>query len=146
MLGITGPSGAGKSTFARLLVGLISAATMASTNDMILGALEGYDTRTGDGGRRFNVVRYGPIITPDMLPDDDGKNINGPSLVKVPAWTPDPLGADHLYFGHHNGDYIRLAYSDSITGPYTIHAPGTLTLADAPGHAIILPHPRLHRR
>ena len=47
--------------------------------------------------------RHGPIVTPDMLPGDDGANINGPSLIKVPDWVSDRLGAYYLYFAHHTG-------------------------------------------
>ena len=55
----------------------------------------------------------GPIITPHM----DGRmgdNINGPSLVQVPDWVPNPLGRYYLYFGHHDGRYIRLAFADEL--------------------------------
>ncbi|MCX7303253.1 MAG: hypothetical protein NTV73_02785 [Hyphomicrobiales bacterium] len=43
-----------------------------------------------------------------------------------------PLGAYYLYFAHHRGKYIRLAYADEIAGPWTVYAPGTLKLADCP--------------
>ncbi|MBD3353211.1 MAG: hypothetical protein GF364_17155 [Candidatus Lokiarchaeota archaeon] len=56
-----------------------------------------------------------------------GNNINGPTLMKVPKWIEDPLGKYYLYFAHHGGKYIRLAYSESIRGPYEIYKPGTLT-------------------
>ena len=72
------------------------------------------------------------IVTPGMLPGTDGNNINGPSLLKVPDWVPNRLGRYYLYFAHHKGTYIRLAYSDNITGPYTVYAPGTLRLSEAP--------------
>ncbi|MBI3972242.1 MAG: hypothetical protein HY332_13225, partial [Chloroflexi bacterium] len=52
-----------------------------------------------------------PIIRPHM----DGRmgdNINGPSLIRVPDWVDDPLGRYYLYFAHHRGTYIRLAYAD----------------------------------
>lgn len=68
-----------------------------------------------------------PIIRPDM----DGRmgdNINGPSLIQVPDWIADPLGHYYLYFAHHNGDYIRLAYADDLAGPWTMHEPGVLPL------------------
>jgi hypothetical protein len=60
-----------------------------------------------------------------------GSNINGPSLIRVPEWVPDPLGRYYLYFAHHQGTFIRLAYADRIEGPWTVHAPGVLDLADA---------------
>jgi hypothetical protein len=74
-----------------------------------------------------------PIIRPDMLPGSDGANINGPSLIRVPPWVADPLGKYYLYFAHHGGKYIRLAYADRLEGPWKIHLPGTLKLSQAPG-------------
>ncbi len=71
-----------------------------------------------------------PIITAPMFPGDDGANINGPSLVKVPDFVENPLGNYYLYFAHHNGKYIRMAYADAVEGPYTIYEPGTLRLED----------------
>lgn len=71
-----------------------------------------------------------PIITPHM-DARMGSNINGPSLIKVPDWVTNPLGKYYLYFGHHRGDYIRLAYADEITGPWQIHTPGVMPLADS---------------
>jgi hypothetical protein len=43
---------------------------------------------------RIEVVRSqnNPIIRPDMLPGHDGGNINGPSLIRAPAWLAHPLG------------------------------------------------------
>ena len=67
-----------------------------------------------------------------MLPAGDGGNINGPSLIRVPDWVEEPLGRYYLYFAHHQGEYIRLAYADRVEGPWRIHAPGTLRLDDAP--------------
>lgn len=73
-----------------------------------------------------------PIIRPDMLPGRDGENINGPSLIRVPKWVKNPLGRYYLYFAHHSGTYIRLAYADQLEGPWRIHAPGALSLSDVP--------------
>ncbi len=81
---------------------------------------------------RYAARRLGPIITPQMLPGAEGTSINGPSLIKLPEWVPDPLGAYYLYFAHHKGDYIRLAVADSVTGPWRIHSPGTLSLGACP--------------
>lgn len=72
----------------------------------------------------------GPIIGPESC-DRIGTNINGPSLIAVPEWVEKPLGRYYLYFAHHRGDYIRLAYADSVLGPWTIHKPGVLPLAKA---------------
>ena len=71
-----------------------------------------------------------PIITPDM-DERMGQNINGPSLIRVPDWVPDPLGRYYLYFGHHRGTYIRLAYADELEGPWRIHTPGVLDLEES---------------
>jgi hypothetical protein len=73
-----------------------------------------------------------PIIRPEMLPGTDGENINGPSLIRVPAWLKNPLGRYYLYFAHHQGKYIRLAYADNPAGPYTVYEPGTLRLEQVP--------------
>jgi len=55
-----------------------------------------------------------------------GANINGPSLLRVPEWVKAPLGKYYLYFAHHSGKYIRLAYADRIEGPWRTHEPGSL--------------------
>ena len=72
-------------------------------------------------------LAHGPIIYPE-LDASIGTNINGPSLIRVPDWLPDRLGTYYLYFGHHQGKYIRLAYADRLEGPWTIYKPGTLQL------------------
>jgi hypothetical protein len=68
-----------------------------------------------------------PIITPDLHPSI-GANIQGPSAIRVPDWVEHRLGDYYLYFADHKGRYIRLAYADRITGPWTIHPPGSLQL------------------
>jgi hypothetical protein len=73
-----------------------------------------------------------PIIHPQMLRGNDGANINGPSLIRVPDWLPNPLGRYYLYFAHHRGAYIRLAYADALEGPWHVYDAGSLALADAP--------------
>lgn len=69
-----------------------------------------------------------PIIGPDLHPSL-GANIQGPSLIRVPSWLPNPLGRYYLYFADHKGSYIRMAYADSLTGPWRVHVPGSLHLA-----------------
>ncbi len=59
-----------------------------------------------------------------------GANINGPSVIRVPEWLPNRLGQYYMYFAHHQGTYIRLAFADSPEGPWTIHGPGVLHLDD----------------
>ena len=50
-----------------------------------------------------------PIIS-NKFYKELGGNINGPSIIEVPEWISNPLGRYYLYFAHHNGEYIRLAY------------------------------------
>lgn len=71
-----------------------------------------------------------PIIRPHM----DGRmgaNINGPSLIAAPPWLTAPLGRYYLYFADHKGGYIRLAHADAPEGPWRVHGPGCLDLADS---------------
>lgn len=75
-------------------------------------------------------LRDAPIVSLDAH-DGIGRNVNGPSLVRAPDWVDDPLGEYYLYFAAHDGQSIRLAYADHLTGPWAIHAPGTLHLDDA---------------
>lgn len=85
-----------------------------------------------------------PLITPDKIPGENGHNINGPSLIRAPDWLPGRLGTYYLYFAHHHGAYIRLAYADRLEGPWQIHAPGTLHLRDAPGDMDHIASPDVH--
>ncbi len=79
---------------------------------------------------RLHRLLDNPIILPTM-DSRMGDNINGPSLIRAPEWLENPLGRYYLYFGHHKGTYIRLAYADVPEGPYTTHEPGVLDLADS---------------
>lgn len=69
----------------------------------------------------------GPIIRPHM-DARIGENINGPSLIRAPDWLSGAPGRYLLYFAHHRGRYIRLAYADSLEGPWTTYEPGALRL------------------
>jgi hypothetical protein len=69
-----------------------------------------------------------PLITTATSPSL-GDNVNGPSVIRVPAWVPDPLGRFYMYFAHHMGAFIRLAYADRLDGPWRIHEPGVLPVA-----------------
>ena len=77
---------------------------------------------------RVNRLLDRPIITP-QLDASIGPNIQGPTLIRVPAWAPGRLGKYYLYFADHKGKYIRLAYADNLLGPWRIHVPGSLQLA-----------------
>ena len=76
------------------------------------------------------VERLGPIITPASHPSI-GVNIQGPSLIRMPDWVISPLGRYYLYFADHKGKFIRLAYADTLTGPWQVHPPGSLHLEDS---------------
>lgn len=79
----------------------------------------------------YRVIRFpeNPIIHAGM-DEQIGRNINGPSLIRVPGWVPQPLGQYYLYFAHHQGTFIRMAYADKINGPWKIHKAGVLHLDD----------------
>ena len=71
-----------------------------------------------------------PIIGPDLHPSI-GENIQGPSVIRVPDWVEGRLGSYYLYFADHKGRHIRMAYADRVTGPWSIHPPGSLQIEDS---------------
>ncbi len=81
----------------------------------------------------------GPIIHVDSDARLEG-NVNGPSLIVVPSWVNNPLGRYHLYFAHHEGRSIRLAYANDLAGPWTLYEPGALRLEDS-RFSTTSPHP-----
>lgn len=90
------------------------------------------DIQTFTASRLVNT----PIIYPTMHPRLEEEateygytNINGPSLIRVPDWIDQPLGQYYLYFAHHKGQFLRLAYADSLQGPWTMHDQEILPLA-----------------
>ena len=86
---------------------------------LVTGALSGQAVR----------VPQNPLV---MLESSKtlGDNINGPAVIRVPAWIEHPLGRYYLYFAHHKGDHIRLAYADAVTGPWKVYEPGVLNVKD----------------
>ena len=78
---------------------------------------------------RFQLIGRDTVGIPS---EHDTWNVNGPSLIKVPDWIPNPLGKYYLYFAHHAGGFIRLAYSDDLFGEWTVHEAGTLHLGQTP--------------
>ena len=62
------------------------------------------------------------------IPDWIDENINGPSVIRVPEWIENPLGKYYMYFAHHQGTFIRLAYSDTPIGPWKVLMTGTLDI------------------
>lgn len=73
--------------------------------------------------------RENPLITLSTSPSI-GDNANGPTVIRVPDWVQRPLGRYYMYFAHHSGQFIRLAYADSLRGPWRIHEPGVLHVKD----------------
>jgi hypothetical protein len=89
---------------------------------------------------RIERLPNNPIVTPAMIPSKGGyNNINGPSLIRVPDWVPNPLGKYYLYFAHHRGQYIRLAYADRVEGPWKVYEPGTLRVEDTVCDSVFSP-------
>jgi len=82
-------------------------------------------------GERVRAVRLtqNPMITVQSSPSLSD-NVNGPSIVRVPAWVKQPMGRYYAYFAHHKGRFIRLAYADAITGPWKVYEPGVLRVED----------------
>lgn len=93
----------------------------------------------------FKVERFStnPLITPASSPTL-GDNINGPSVIRVPDWLPNPLGKYYLYFAHHAGTYIRMAYAEDLQGPWHIYEPGTLHLNIAEAFRDHIASPDVH--
>jgi len=71
-----------------------------------------------------------PLITLHMS-STIGDNANGPSVIHVPNWVEHPMGRYYMYFAHHKGQFIRLAYADSLHGPWKIYEPGVLNVEDS---------------
>lgn len=59
-----------------------------------------------------------------------GDNINGPTVIRVPDWVERPLGRYYMYFAHHMGGHIRLAYADRVEGPWHVYEPGVIQVRD----------------
>lgn len=58
--------------------------------------------------------------------EDEGENINGPTVIRVPDWISLDHRADstanyYLYFAHHDGEYIRMAWAAEIEGPWHLY-------------------------
>jgi hypothetical protein len=81
---------------------------------------------------QVQVVRFddNPLLAVTAAPGLE-ENVNGPSVIRVPDWVEEPLGRYYLYFAHHQGHYIRLAYADGPEGPFTVYEPGTLRLEES---------------
>jgi len=83
--------------------------------------------------------KLGVVISKDML-KTEADNINGPSVITVPDWVENPLGKYYIYFAHHQGTYIKLAYSDDLLH-WTVSNKKPLTLTQTGcDHHIASPH------
>jgi len=76
-----------------------------------------------------------PIITEAMFDalgatTYESYNINGPSVIRVPDWIApenraDPNATYYMYFAHHGGNYIRMAWSADVEGPWHLYQIGS---------------------
>jgi hypothetical protein len=72
-----------------------------------------------------------PIIAAQQFaeagaPAADAENINGPAVIRVPDWIPPehraaPGARYYLYFAHHHGQYLRMAWARHIEGPWQLY-------------------------
>ena len=75
-----------------------------------------------------------PIVTEEMFTalgasEREGQNMNGPSVIRIPKWIPSDKRADrtaeyYMYFAHHGGDYIRMAWAAKVEGPWHLYRVG----------------------
>jgi hypothetical protein len=74
------------------------------------------------------------------------ENLSGPSVIRIPDWITsedraDPDAVYYMYFAHHHGQFLRVAWARDVEGPWTVHnmSPdvpagdlGVLSIADGP--------------
>jgi len=65
------------------------------------------------------ISKRNPIVYPGLF-DKENNNINNPSIIKVPDWVSDAKGKYYCYFSNHNGQSIKLAYTDDLEGNWTV--------------------------
>ena len=95
------------------------------------------DCAAGTTGGTYNATRLNnnqPIITQSMFSElgvgSEGRNINGPSVLYLPpSVVPDSelAVAGHrylMYFGNHDGKYVRAASAENPVGPWTLYNVG----------------------
>ena len=87
-------------------------------------------------GELFHVERLNnalPIISREHFKqlgvEKEGRNINGPSVIRIPEWIPPEErvareASYYMYFAHHRGRYIRLAWAEKIEGPWQLYNTG----------------------
>jgi hypothetical protein len=69
-----------------------------------------------------------PVLS-ELAKEHGYVNINGPTVIRVPNWIRRPLGRYYMYFSHHKGSYIRMAYADNPLGPWQLYHPGVMPLS-----------------
>jgi len=91
----------------------------------------------GQPGLKYEAIRINnsqPIITQALFTGagvpDEGKNINGPTVIRIPDWIApenraNPDAMYYIYFAHHSGDYIRMAWAKEIEGPWHLYNIGS---------------------
>lgn len=103
---------------------------------LLLGQCTAEAIVTGQGTFIINRLNSGqPIITEAMFDslgatDYESYNINGPSVIRVPDWIApenrtDPNATYYMYFAHHGGNYIRLAWAAEIEGHWHLYQVGS---------------------
>jgi hypothetical protein len=85
----------------------------------------------------YEVIRIDsaqPLITQAMFTElgveEEGENINGPSIIRIPDWIVPENRANinaryYMYFGHHTGKYIRMAWASELAGPWELYHVGS---------------------
>jgi hypothetical protein len=131
-----------------MLNGLVLAAALSGLFSSPLRAVESGKKavslpKNGIKAIRARRLENNPLITFKSSKTLKG-NINGPSVIKVPSWVPKPLGKYYMYFGHHSGKHIRLAYAEHLKGPWKVHEPGTLKLSQAKAFRGHIASPDVH--
>ena len=103
-------------------------------------------SQTGSGFVATRLNNSQPIIDQAMFTaagvEDEGENINGPSLIRIPDWIPTserahPSAVYYLYFAHHVGDYIRMAWATDVEGPWTLYQTCLLYTSPSPRDATL---------
>jgi len=94
----------------------------------------------GPNPYKYQTTSFVPqsIIAPDMYEPlvKEAKeygytNVNDPTLIEVPDWIIEPLGRYYLYFVHHKGEHIRMAYADTVIRPWTMYDGDVLTVSQS---------------
>src|SRR5262249_50950630 len=119
-------TGRGRHDARRPVVRLIWASAAMLLALAMTATMRAPDDRSGASAVR---LPQNPLITVKTSPSL-GDNVNGPAIVRMPAWVKNPLGRYYAYFAHHKGRLIRLAFADAIAGPWKVYEPGVLRVED----------------